>query len=214
MNGVYKGDDDEPPPPDVRYSWTMRAFQIISGHYQAVADSLDLEGQVIARLSWIGFKPDSDDPKDIEATEYLLKKFDEDSEDIDYLKFKQIMKTSEDSSHQELAVYNKVKRLVDRLKKAFPCHSTVGDVTMTAVHGVDSEDLLGFSAETLTLLGDEADKAKRLLETHGHMSFDQMRANAVLRRNFPEEWTPLNQLSTEEQQNLKELGKNFNFFKT
>jgi hypothetical protein len=56
MNGVYKGDDDEPPPPDVRYSWTMRAFQIMSGHYQAVADSLDLEGQVIARLSWVGFK--------------------------------------------------------------------------------------------------------------------------------------------------------------
>ena len=39
MFGVYKGDDDEPPPPDVRYSWTMRAFQIMCGHYQAVADS-------------------------------------------------------------------------------------------------------------------------------------------------------------------------------
>jgi hypothetical protein len=210
MNGVYKGDDDEPPPPDVRYSWTMRAFQIISGHYQAVADSLDLEGQVIARLSWIGFKPDSEDPKDIEATEYLLKKFDEDSQNIDYSAFKNILKASDESNQKEMAACNKMKRLVERLKKAFPCHSTVGDVTMTAVHGVDSEDLLGFSAETLTLLGDEADRAKRLLETHGHMSYDQMRANAALRRKFPEEWTPLNQLSAEEQQNIKELG--FNFF--
>jgi hypothetical protein len=206
MNGVYKGDDDEPPPPDVRYSWTMRAFQIMSGHYQAVADSLDLEGQVIARLSWIGFKPDSEDPKDIETTEYLLKKFDEDCKEIDYSTFRKILNPSQESNQEQLAAYNKMRKLVKRLKKAFPCHSTVGDVTMTAVHGVDSEDLLGFSAETLTLLGDEADRAKRLLETHGHMSYDQMRANAVLRRKFPEEWTPLNQLSAKKQQNIKELG--------
>lgn len=185
MNGVYKGDDDEPPPPDVRYSWTMRAFQILSGHYQAVADSLDLEGQVIARLSWVGFKPESKDSRDVECTEYLLKKFIEDDKLID-------------------------SELIERLKKAFPCHKTVGDVTITAVHGVDSEDLLGFSAETLTLLGDEADKARQILETQGNMSIDQMRANAVLRRKFPEEWTPLNQLSLTEQENIKNLvGESF-----
>jgi hypothetical protein len=195
MNGVYKGDDDEPPPPDVRYSWTMRAFQILSGHYQAVADSLDLEGQVIARLSWCGFRPNSTDPRDIETTEYVLKKFNEN--EITYSEFKEMMKEEENNHY--------LVQLVERLKKAFPCHSTVGDITMTAVHGVDSEDLLGFSAETLTLLGDEADRVKQILETHGHMSVDQMQANAILRRKFPEEWTPLNQLSLNEQQNIKEL---------
>ena len=198
MNGVYKGDDDEPPPPDVRYSWTMRAFQIMSGHYQAVADSLDLEGQVIARLSWVGFKPESDNPKDIEATEYLLKKFSEDDKPISLSLLRETIKDSN-------MIESNISRLVERLKKAFPCHSTVGDITVTAVNGVDSEDLLGFSAETLTLLGDEADKAKQILETHGHMSFEQMRANAVLRRKFPEEWSPLNQLPSSEQQHIKEM---------
>ena len=183
MNGVYKGDDDDAPPPDVRYSWTMRAFQILSGHYQAVADSLDFEGQIIARLSWVGFRPDSIEPKDIEATRYLIRKFNEDVENL---------------STNSL-------ELIERLKLAFPCHTTVGDITVTAVHGVDSEDLLGFSAETLTLLGSEADKARQVLETYGKMSIDQMQANAILRRKFPEEWTPLNQLQSNEIENIKNL---------
>ena len=178
MFGVYKGDDDEDPPPDVRYSWTMRAFQILSGHYQAVADSLDHEGQIIARLSWVGFKPESDDPKDIEAVEYLLTKFSDE---------------------------NKSEELIERLKIAFPVHSTVGDITITAVHGVDSEDLLGFSAETLTLLGDEADRARKILETHGGMSIDQMKANAILRRKFPDDWSPLNKLPKIERENIKKM---------
>ena len=182
MFGVYKGDDDEPPPPDVRYSWTMRAFQILSGHYQSVADSLDHEGQIIARLSWIGFKPTSKDPLDIEASNYLLKKF-----------------------NQETYTQDQAELLLERLKKAFPNHNSVGDITITAVPGVDSEDLLGFSAETLTLLGDEAEKARQILESQAKMSIEQMKANASLRRKFPEEWTPLNQLSYSEQQRIKNL---------
>lgn len=178
MFGVYKGDDDEPPPPDVRYSWTMRAFQIFSGHYDKVADSLDIDGQTIARLSWVGFKPDSTDFRDTEAVNYLMKKFN----------------------------YNKLSdELIERFKKAFPCHTTVADLTITVVPGVDSEDLLGFSAETMTLLGDEADRAKHILESLGKMSTDQMKANCILRRKFPEEWTPLNKLPVEEIQKIKIL---------
>lgn len=178
MFGVYKGDDDEPPPPDVRYSWTMRAFQIMSGHYEKVADSLDIDGQIIARLSWVGFRPNSSDPRDVEAVNYLMKKFN----------------------------YNHLSDdLVERFKKAFPCHSTVGDITITVVPGVDSEDLLGFSAETMTLLGDEADRARHILENLGQMSLDQIKANCILRRKFPEEWTPLNRLAVKEIEKIKDL---------
>lgn len=49
---------------DVRYAWTMRAFMILSGHSKEVALSLDNEGQLIAHLSWNGFRPESEDPLD------------------------------------------------------------------------------------------------------------------------------------------------------
>ena len=47
----------------MRYAWVMRSFLILSGHYKEVALSLDDEGQLLARLSWKGFVPDSSDPE-------------------------------------------------------------------------------------------------------------------------------------------------------
>eukprot|EP01113_Clastostelium_recurvatum_P014240 TRINITY_DN1772_c0_g1_i1.p1 TRINITY_DN1772_c0_g1~~TRINITY_DN1772_c0_g1_i1.p1 ORF type:complete len:2798 (+),score=717.51 TRINITY_DN1772_c0_g1_i1:242-8635(+) len=181
MFGVYKGDDFEKPPPDVRYAWTMRAFLILSGHYKEVALSLDDEGQLIARLSWAGFVPGSKDPEDVKVAEYLCRHF-------------------TGRPHFE---FPRDQLLVDRLAEAFPVHNTVGDITITTVAGVDSEDLLGFSAETLTLLGDEADRAQEILKTKG-ISQDQMKANALLRRQFIEKWIPLGNLPASEQDALRQ----------
>ncbi|KAF2076817.1 hypothetical protein CYY_001894 [Polysphondylium violaceum] len=184
MFGVYKGDDDQKPPPDVRFAWVMRAFLILSGHYKEVALSLDEEGQLISRLGWIGFLPHSKDPEDVKVRQYLALQF------INQPDF-------------DLAQH---KELIDRLVEKFPSHSTVGDITITAVPGVDSEDLLGFSAETLTLLGDEATLAASILKNKG-ISMDQMKANAQLHRQFIEEWIPLSNLPPAEQEALrKEIG--------
>ncbi|MCM8812158.1 MAG: hypothetical protein NC910_03795 [Candidatus Omnitrophica bacterium] len=177
--GTYKGDEDEAPPPDVRYSWTMRAFMIMSGYGREVALSLNAEGQLLARLSWEGFRPDSDDPEDVKVTRYLAREF--------------VGQDQFAPEHDEI---------IKRLKAAFPPHTTVGDITVTVVPGVSSEDLLGFSAETATLLGNEATQAQELLQSRG-ISVEQMRANAVLRRQFPEEWIPLNDLSGPEQDLIK-----------
>ncbi|EFA85107.1 hypothetical protein PPL_02104 [Heterostelium album PN500] len=186
MFGVYKGDDDQKPPPDVRFAWVMRAFLILSGHYKEVAMSLDEEGQLIARLSWDGFHPDSTDPKDIQVRQYLSNHF---------LGIPDFSKDTPD--HVDV---------IERLKQMFPRHTTVGDITITAVPGVDSEDLLGFSAETLTLLGDEASYAQELLRSRG-ISIDQMKANAQLHRKFIDEWIPLSNLPATEQAALKkEIG--------
>jgi len=184
MFGVYKGDDDQKPPPDVRFAWVMRAFLILSGHYKEVALSLDEEGQLISRLGWIGFLPYSTDPEDIKVRQYLAQQF------INGNDFN----------------LNKDKEIIDKLIEKFPAHTTVGDITITAVPGVDSEDLLGFSAETLTLLGDEATVAANILKNRG-ISLDQMKANAQLHRQFIEEWIPLSNLPMAEQDALrKEIG--------
>lgn len=81
----------------------------------------------------------------------------------------------------------------------------MGDITVTVVPGVDSEDLLGFSAETLTLLGDEATRAHEILQQKYGLSHDQMVANARLRRAL-KEWVPLNEkLSDGKKRELVEL---------
>ncbi len=179
--GTYKGDEDEAPPPDVRYSWTMRAFMILSGHGKEVALSLDAEGQLLARLSWEGFRPDSTDPEDLKVTRYLAQQFVGRDE----------FRLPEDGE------------IVERLKASFPPHTTVGDITMTVVSGVSSEDLLGFSAETASLLGDEATSVQERLQAKG-ISPEQMRANAQLRRQFPEKWVPLNDLTGAEKALVRE----------
>eukprot|EP01132_Coremiostelium_polycephalum_P009325 gene9325-11432_t len=185
MFGVYKGDDDQKPPPDVRFAWVMRAFLILSGHYKEVALSLDEEGQLIARLGWLGFNPTSNHPEDIKIRQYLANHFiGNDCQDFD-----------PSNAHHVT--------IIDKLKQTFPPHTTVGDITITAVPGVDSEDLLGFSAETLTLLGDEATIAADILKSRG-ISLDQMKANSQLHRKFIEEWIPLSNLPLEEQKLLKQ----------
>ncbi|GAM28533.1 hypothetical protein SAMD00019534_117090 [Acytostelium subglobosum LB1] len=184
--GVYKGDDDQKPPPDVRFAWVMRAFLILSGHYREVALSLDEEGQLIARLSWVGFLPHSSEPEDIKIRRYLATHF--------------LSLDDFDNNNQQHS------DMITRLQQLFPPHTTVGDITITAVPGVDSEDLLGFSAETLTLLGDEASYAQELLRSRG-ISVDQMKANAQLHRRFIDEWIPLSNLPKNEQLALKrEIG--------
>ncbi|EGC35733.1 hypothetical protein DICPUDRAFT_47540 [Dictyostelium purpureum] len=186
MFGVYKGDDDQKPPPDVRFAWVMRAFMILSGHYKEVALSLDEEGQLIARLSWLGFNPTSNHPEDIEARRYLAQQF--------------LNCNDFDQSNKEH------KEMISKLKERFPPHSTVGDITVTTVPGVDSEDLLGFSAETLHLLGDDATEALEYLKSKG-ISIDQLKANAQLHRQFIDEWIPLCNLPENERDEIKrEIG--------
>eukprot|EP01133_Synstelium_polycarpum_P013849 gene13849-16329_t len=180
MFGVYKGDDDQKPPPDVRFAWVMRAFLIMSGHFEEVALSLDEEGQMLARLCWLGFRPTSNEPADLKLRRYLASHF-LGIDDFD------------NKLHADV---------ISSLMERFPPHTTVGDITITAVPGVDADDLLGFSAETLNLLGDEAAAAADLLRAKG-ISVDQMRANAVLHRKFIDEWIPLANLPPAEQTALK-----------
>jgi|GEM_PF-749725 len=177
--GTYKGDENYPSPPDVRYAWVMRAFMILSGFGKEVALSLDEEGQILARLSWDGFRPDSTDPEDMAVTQHLAKQF-----------------------GTEPAV-------IERLKAAFPRHTTVGDITITVVPGVSSDDLLAFSSETKTLMGDVAEQVQAILQAKG-ISPGQMQANAVLHRDFPMDWVPLDDLFAAEQAALqKAVGGNF-----
>ncbi|MBI1953260.1 MAG: NTP transferase domain-containing protein [Candidatus Omnitrophica bacterium] len=174
LYGPYKADENYPSPPDVRYSWTMRAFMILSGFWKEVALSLDEEGQILARLSWPGFEPDSDDPEAVKATRYVGKHF---MGTDDLLRIRERLRGPEGQA------------LLAKLEEQFPRHTTVGHVTMTVVPGVSADDLLGFSSETPTLLGDEAARVRELLQARG-ISPAQMGANAESRREFPSEWVP------------------------
>ena len=180
MFGTYKGDDVEAPPPDVRFSWTMRAFMILSGYGKEVALSLDEDGQLLARLSWDGFLPDSTDEEDIKVARFVAQKF----------------AGKDQFGAEDFA-------LVEKLKQDFPHHTTVGNITITVVPGVSAEDLLGFNAETKLLLGDRAAAVRELLISKG-INTGQITANAVLRHEFPAEWIPLLDLDAKEQTALKE----------
>ena len=75
---------------------------------------------------------------------------------------------------------------------------------------------MGFSAETLTLLGDEAARAQELLRSKGVLqplylplplfytelckgiSPEQMKANSQIRRQFIDQWVPLSNLPANE----------------
>lgn len=173
--GTYKGDDREPPPPDVRYSWIMRSFMILSGYGREVALSLDEDGQILARLSWDGFQPDSNDPEDQKVVRFLAQRM-----------------AGKDRFGPEEAA------LVGKLKADFPAHTTVGHITITVVPGVSADDLLGFSKETQTLLGSRAAEVRELIQSQG-INAAQIAANAQSGRLFPQEWVPLSDLSPAEQ---------------
>ncbi|MBI3615282.1 MAG: hypothetical protein HY211_02075 [Candidatus Omnitrophica bacterium] len=179
--GTYKGDENYPSQPDVRFAWIMRAVMILSGFGKEVALSLDEEGQILARLAWEGFRPDSNDPEDQKVRRYLAK---------------ELAGVPDFELPRDQAIVN-------RLKEAFPVHTTVGDITITVVPGVSSEDLLGFSSETKELLGNVATQTQELLQSKG-ISPAQMKADAQQHWTFPQEWVPLNDLSPEEQRGLKE----------
>ncbi|KAN0032953.1 hypothetical protein ACTFIV_006895 [Dictyostelium citrinum] len=190
MFGVYKGDDNEKPPPDVRFAWVMRAFLILSGHMEEVSMSLDEEGQLVARLTWNGFQPNSKHHQDIAIRKYLAQQFIGNG----VLDFDE----HNNREHQEI---------VDKLVERFPQHTTVGDITITSVPGVDSSDLLNFSSESLSLLEDDANEAAEILKRYG-ISMDQMRANSQLHRQFIDEWVPLSTTYSKEKCNAikKEIG--------
>eukprot|EP00727_Mastigamoeba_balamuthi_P005622 m51a1_g168 putative cysteine proteinase rd19a-like (3682) ;mRNA; r:545786-559930 len=171
MFGAYKGDEDYPAPPDVRFAMPMRVFMILAGHSHEVSLCLDEEGQVLAFLTWHGFQPESTDPMHRRATALLASRF-TGREQFDPV---------EDAD------------IISRLREEFPPQPTVADITITAVPGVSTEDLLGFNAETKALLSGDAARAAELLAAYG-VNAEQMKANAQLRRRFPDEWAPLNKL--------------------
>ncbi|KAH3744193.1 hypothetical protein Pelo_14398 [Pelomyxa schiedti] len=179
--GTYKGDEDYPAPPDVRFAMSMRLFMILSGHSHEVALCLDEEGQVIAHLLTHGLKLQSQNAMDKRAASMLASHF--------------VGKNEFDS--------NEDARVIEALMKEFPPMPSVADITITSVPGVTTEDLLGFNAETKALLSNDAKRALELLKTYG-INTEQMRANARLHKKFPEEWAPLNKLSTQKIQFLKE----------
>ncbi len=218
--GPYKGDPDRPSPPDVRDSAGGRLFMDLSDMGEYVVHSLDEEGQTIWRANRYGLRLDSDEPDDLRVTRLLAEEFLGVTEtDVRrsgwYLAewrnlaipdpqqfmqaeanlllqgYAQILRGLRDGSDPRIAA----------LQTQFPGHGTVGDITITVVPGVSTDDFLGFKVDAKTALSEAADEVQALLIAAGGISLAQMQANAQLRRPL-DQWIPLTDLPSDQREKL------------